>query len=105
MRPCPDSTRVLLRDSVTQIYSKYMVSPVCCEELDCLRSDAAATLLEAKQVRRTRDVSIHEDAELSRESCRKIDALIRHLLIGHDGSPCPAGERPIIKARVAISRR
>jgi hypothetical protein len=82
-----------------------MASPVYCEELDCLRRAVVAALLEAKNVRRTRDVSIYEDAELSRESCRTIDALIRHLLVGHHGSPCPAGDRPIVKARAAASRR
>jgi hypothetical protein len=67
-----------------------------CEALNQLRSEAMAALCEAKKIRRSRDVSIQEDAELSRESHRRIDALIKHLLAGHDGLPCPAGDRPIV---------
>lgn len=37
-----------------------------------------------------------EDAELTRTEHKKIDALVRHLLAGHDGGPCPAGDRPIV---------
>lgn len=72
-----------------------------CAELDRFRSEAAAALLEAKKVRRTRDLTISEDAELSRESHRRINALIKHLLAGHDGEPCPAGDRPIVKKALA----
>jgi hypothetical protein len=72
-----------------------------CEELDQFRRDAAAALLEAKKVRRSKDLTIYEDAELSRESQRRIEALIKHLLTGHNGDPCPAGDRPIVKSRVA----
>jgi hypothetical protein len=53
---------------------------------------------EAKKTRRSRDVSIQEDAELSREVQRRVYALIKHLLVGHEGQPCPAGDRPIISA-------
>ena len=60
-----------------------------------------AALCEAKKIRRSRDVSIQEDAELSRESHRRIDALIKHLLAGHDGLPCPAGDRPIVRAETS----
>ena len=81
-----------------------MPQSVSCEELDRYRRDAAAALLEARKVRRTRDLTIYEDAELSRESHRRIDALIKHLLAGHNGSPCPAGERPIVKAHAAGGR-
>jgi hypothetical protein len=68
-----------------------------CAELERFKREAAAALLEAKKTRRTRDLTIYEDAELSRESHRRIDALIKHLLAGHDGGPCPAGDRPIVK--------
>jgi hypothetical protein len=67
-----------------------------CEEHDRLRADAIAALAEAKRVRRDRDVSFEEDAELSREAYRRTDALLKHLLVGHDGEPCPAGSRPIV---------
>lgn len=71
-----------------------------CDELDRFRRDVVAALLEAKRIRRTTDLSIHEDAELSRESHRKINTLIKHLLVGHDGRPCPAGDRPIVQSRM-----
>jgi hypothetical protein len=69
-----------------------------CESLEHLRSEAAAAAYEAKKTRRSKDVSIHEDAQLSREVQRRIHELIKHLLVGHDGKPCPAGERPIVSA-------
>ena len=67
-----------------------------CEELSKLKADAITAFAEAKRVRRCRDLSFHEDAELSCEEYRRIDALIRHLLAGHDGEPCPDGDRPIV---------
>lgn len=78
-----------------------LAAKIHCDELDRFRRDVAAALLEAKRIRRTTDLSIHEDAELSRESHRKINALIKHLLVGHNGSPCPAGDRPIVRRTVA----
>lgn len=69
-----------------------------CEALDRLKSEAAEAVAEAKKTRRSRDVSIYEDAQLSREVQRRVDALIKHLLAGHDGQPCPAGDRPIVSA-------
>jgi len=78
-----------------------MTATARCEALEGLRGDAVAALCEAKKIRRSRDVSIHEDAELSRESRRRIDALIKHLLAGHNGLPCPAGDRPIVRAETA----
>jgi hypothetical protein len=75
-----------------------------CPELDRFRSEAAAALLDAKKTRRSRDLTISEDAELSRESHRRINALIKHLLAGHDGEPCPAGDRPIVASSAATIR-
>jgi hypothetical protein len=69
-----------------------------CNELDRFRSEAASALLEAKRIRLSRDVSIYEDTELCREGHRRICALITHLLVGHDGHACPAGDRPIVTA-------
>ena len=74
-----------------------------CEEHDRLRADAIAALAEAKQVRRERDISFEEDAELSREAYRRTDALLTHLLVGHDGQPCPAGGRPIVSITTSKS--
>jgi hypothetical protein len=67
-----------------------------CEELNRIRLEAVAAFQAAKQTRRSRDLSFQEDVELSRDEHRKIDELLKHLLSGHDGRPCPAGDRPII---------
>lgn len=58
-----------------------------------------SALVEAKCLRLSRDVSIQEDAQLSREAYNKADALIKHLLVGHSGKACPAGDRPIVSVR------
>jgi hypothetical protein len=78
-----------------------MISPpmphnLVCEELNRIRLAAIAALHSARKTRRTRDLSFHEDVELTRDEHEKIDALLKHLLAGHEGLPCPAGERPII---------
>ena len=67
-----------------------------CEKLSKLKADAVAAFADAKRVRRQRDLSFHEDAELSRDGYKRVDALVKHLLVGHDGEPCPAGDRPIV---------
>jgi hypothetical protein len=72
-----------------------------CEELDRVKHEAASAFIEAKKIRLSRDVSIFEDAELSREWHRRIYAIIRHLLVGHDGNACPAGDRPIVRTTAA----
>jgi len=74
-----------------------MTTKPLCEELNKLNADAVAAFAEAKRIRRQRDVSFHEDAELSRDGHRRIDALVKHLLAGHDGEPCPNGDRPIVR--------
>ena len=76
-----------------------------CEELSKLKAGAIAAFAEAKRVRRYKDLSFHEDAELSCEGYRRIDALIKHLLAGHDGQPCPDGERPIVRTANSDSTR
>ena len=77
---------------------------ITCQELERVKLDAVSACLDARKIRRSRDVSIYEDAELCREAHQKIYALIRHLLIGHDGRACPAGERPIVKVPRLRSR-
>ena len=67
-----------------------------CEELNRIRLEAVSAFQAAKETRRSRDLSFQEDVELSRDEHRKIDDLLKHLLSGHDGLPCPAGDRPII---------
>jgi hypothetical protein len=76
-----------------------------CEELSKLKAGAISAFAEAKRVRRYKDLSFHEDAELSCEGYRRIDALIKHLLAGHDGQPCPDGERPIVRTANSDSTR
>jgi hypothetical protein len=68
-----------------------------CAELDDLKRDAGLVLRELKRIRRSRDVSFFEDAELNRRKRDIINAVLKHLLVGHDGEPCPAGDRPIVR--------
>ena len=68
-----------------------------CSELDRLKRDAGQVLRELKKIRRSRDVSFQEDAELNRRKRESINAVLKHLLVGHDGKPCPAGDRPIVR--------
>jgi hypothetical protein len=67
-----------------------------CAELDALKREAARVFREVKKIRRSRDVSFEEDAELNHKKHKSINALLKHLLVGHDGKPCPAGDRPIV---------
>jgi len=70
-----------------------------CKEFDRFRDVARSALLEAKRIRRSKDLSFKEDFELTREGLKKIEDVIQHLLVGHAGKPCPAGNRPIVSAR------
>jgi hypothetical protein len=65
-----------------------------CDQLDRLRSEAKSALLQAKRVDRFGHLT---EARLQEEARRKVDAMIEHLLVGHHGKPCPAGDRPIVK--------
>jgi len=77
-----------------------------CEELKALKREAVHVLHEARKIRRTRDVSFYEDAELNREKHNSINAVLKHLLVGHEGKPCPGGDRPIVSpAKTARFRR
>jgi hypothetical protein len=67
-----------------------------CEELRTLKREAVLVFKEVKQIRRSRDVSFYEDAELNREKYDSINAVLKHLLVGHEGKPCPGGARPIV---------
>jgi hypothetical protein len=67
-----------------------------CAELDALKREAADVSRQLRTFRRSKDVSFHEDAELNGEKSKSINAMIRHLLVGHEGKPCPAGARPIV---------
>ena len=67
-----------------------------CEELCRMKREAARALCEAKRIRRTKDLTFKEDAELCRDGHQRIEEVLKHLLVGHDGEPCPAGKRPIV---------
>jgi hypothetical protein len=67
-----------------------------CEELKTLKCEAVRVFREVKNTRRSRDVSFYEDAELNHEKHKSINAVLKHLLVGHEGKPCPAGDRPIV---------
>jgi hypothetical protein len=65
-----------------------------CEELERLRDEAKAALLQADRTHRFGHLT---EAGLHEEARRKVDAMIQHLLVGHSGKPCPAGHRPIVQ--------
>lgn len=67
-----------------------------CTELDALKREAIQVSREVRRIRRSRDVSFYEDAELNGEKQKIFTAVIKHLLVGHEGRPCPAGDRPIV---------
>jgi hypothetical protein len=67
-----------------------------CAELDALKREAVHVSREVRKIRRSRDLSFYEDAELNGKKHKSINAVIRHLLVGHEGRPCPAGDRPIV---------
>ena len=69
---------------------------VVCEEHNRLRDEAVKAVLEARRIRWSNDLSFYQDSELSRDEHKKIDALLKHLLVGHNGKPCPSGDRPIV---------
>ena len=67
--------------------------------LEKLKREAVESILGAKKLRWSKDVSLYEDSEIARDQRAKIDAFISHLLAGHDGQPCPCGDRPIVGGR------
>jgi hypothetical protein len=54
-----------------------------CEELNKLKLEAVRVFREVKRIRRSKDLSFHEDAELNLEKRRSINAVLKHLLAGH----------------------
>jgi hypothetical protein len=67
-----------------------------CEELQTLKREAVYVLRAVKSIRRSRDLTFYEDAELNRKKHHILNAVLKHLLAGHQGKPCPAGDRPIV---------
>jgi hypothetical protein len=79
-------------------------SPMC-EELKALKCEAGAVLRRLRLIRRSRDISFYEDAELTRLKHASVNKVVKHLLVGHDGRPCPSGERPIVSAVINSKAR
>ncbi|MEQ1353647.1 MAG: hypothetical protein ABLT11_06495 [Candidatus Acidiferrum sp.] len=75
-----------------------MLPAPACEELNKLRLDALCVFREVKRIRRSRDLNFFEDADLNSQKYESLTILIKHLLAGHNGHPCPAGSRPIVTA-------
>jgi len=67
-----------------------------CENLKNLRRNGACVLREVKKIRRSRDLSFFEDAALNHWKHENLQQVLKHLLVGHNGQPCPAGPRPIV---------
>jgi hypothetical protein len=80
------------------VNSRAMAAKLQCEALNRILQEADSTFREAREIRRSKDLSFYEDSELTRGEHKRIDALVKHLLSGHEGRPCPAGERPIVGA-------
>ncbi len=75
-----------------------MVGKVKCGELQRLEREVILAVLETKRIGRFADLG-RDKAHVRQEGDEKIYALIKHLLVGHGGQPCPAGARPIISAQ------
>jgi hypothetical protein len=75
-----------------------------CEELKTLKYEAGTVLRRLRQIRRSRDLSFYEDAELTRLKHASINAVVKHLLVGHAGQPCPSGERPIVSPVAVVAK-
>jgi hypothetical protein len=95
------STKVPLRGFSSAIELPAVGQIKQCELLDRLKREAVEAILAAKRIRWSKDVSLYEDSEIAQDQRRRIDAFIAHLLAGHEGKPCPCGDRPIIGTRVA----
>jgi hypothetical protein len=76
-----------------------------CEELKTLKCEAGAVLRRLRLIRRSRDISFYEDAELTRLKHASVNKVGKHLLVGHGGQPCPSGERPIVSAAINVKAR
>ena len=67
-----------------------------CEVLNKLHLEATGVIQQVRRIRRSRDLNFFEDADLNGLKHDSLTALIKHLLVGHNGGPCPAGSRPIV---------
>jgi hypothetical protein len=75
-----------------------------CEQLQALTRDAARVLRELKRIRRAKDISVFEDVALTEHKHQSLHQVLKHLLVGHNGQPCPAAPRPIVGLGI-LSRR
>ena len=91
-------TFVPLRRMGGVVNFRAMAAKLQCEALNRILQQAESTFREAREIRRSKDLSFYEDSELTRGEHKRIDALVKHLLSGHEGRPCPAGDRPIVGA-------
>src|SRR5258707_7672282 len=76
-----------------------------CEDLTALRRNAARVLREVKRIRRSRDVPFFEDAALNQAKHSSLHLVLKHLMIGHNGQPCPAGPRPVVNPKAHLRWR
>ena len=71
------------------------VPPRMCIELDELKGAAMSVFREVRAIRRSRDLSFEEDVDLNGRKRASVHSVLKHLLVGHGGQPCPGGTRPI----------
>ena len=69
-----------------------------CEELQTLKRKAVHVIRITRKIRRSRDLTFYEDAELAHKKHSSLNAVLKHLLAGHEGKPCPSGDRPIVRS-------
>jgi hypothetical protein len=69
-----------------------------CIELDELKGAAMSVFREVRAIRRSKDLSFDEDVELNGRKRASVHSVLKHLLVGHGGQPCPSGTRPIVGA-------
>jgi hypothetical protein len=69
-----------------------------CIELDELKGAAVSVFREVRAIRRSRDLSFEEDVDLHCRKRASVHSVLKHLLVGHGGQPCPGGARPIVGA-------
>jgi hypothetical protein len=91
------STEVPLSAACGEIECRAVPTKVCVE-LDELRRAAVSVLREVRAIRRSRDLSFDEDVDLTWRKRASIHSVLKHLLVGHGGQPCPGGTRPIVGA-------
>ena len=105
---CPEAARVatsLAAHMRVKLLNEGELQPALCAGLTEMKrlleqhheaGERPSDVVAFSTTKATAATSFSEDAELTRSEHRKIDALVTHLLSGHAGKPCPAGDRPII---------